>query len=78
MIVTGPTVIAPLLRAAKLHNRPAQLLQWEAIVNDAVGALVAVVALVVVMVIQQQLSGNAIWTVVPASPSRCWLVLAQH
>ena len=65
MIVTGPTVIAPLLRAAKLHNRPAQLLQWEAIVNDAVGALVAVVALVVVMVIQQQLSvENAIWTVV--------------
>lgn len=65
MIVTGPTVIAPLLRAAKLHNRPAQLLQWEAIVNDALGALVAVVALVVVMVVQQQLSAaNAVWTVV--------------
>lgn len=65
LIVTGPTVIAPLLRAAKLHNRPAQLLQWEAIVNDAVGALVAVVALVVVMVVQQQLSAqDAVWTVV--------------
>lgn len=65
MIVTGPTVIAPLLRAAKLHNRPAQLLQWEAIVNDAVGALVGVVAFVVVMVIQQQQSvASAIWTVI--------------
>ena len=64
LIVTGPTVIAPLLRAAKLHNRPAQLLQWEAIVNDAVGALVAVTALVVVMVVQQQLSpAHAVWTV---------------
>ncbi|WBU58925.1 cation:proton antiporter [Paracoccus albus] len=65
MIVTGPTVIAPLLRAAKLHNRPAQLLQWEAIVNDAVGALVGVVAFVVVMVIQQQQSvASAIWTII--------------
>lgn len=64
MIVTGPTVIAPLLRAARLHNRPAQMLQWEAIVNDAVGALVAVIALVVVMVRQQELGAvEAIWTV---------------
>ncbi|MFV0294138.1 MAG: cation:proton antiporter [Paracoccus sp. (in: a-proteobacteria)] len=64
MIVTGPTVIAPLLRMAKLHNRPAQLLQWEAIVNDSVGALVAVVALVIVLVRQQQLgAAEAIWTV---------------
>ncbi|WBU57568.1 cation:proton antiporter domain-containing protein [Paracoccus sediminicola] len=64
MIVTGPTVIAPLLRTAKLFNRPAQLLQWEGIVNDAVGALVAVIALEVVLVRQQELSaGEAVWTV---------------
>src|SRR6056297_2944162 len=44
MIVTGPTVIAPLLRQARLARRPAQLLQWEAIVNDPVGALAAVLA----------------------------------
>ena len=42
LIVTGPTVIAPLLRQARLSRRPAQLLQWEAIVNDPVGALAAV------------------------------------
>ncbi|WBU54679.1 cation:proton antiporter [Paracoccus sp. SCSIO 75233] len=62
MIVTGPTVIAPLLRTAKLFNRPAQLLQWEGIVNDAVGALVAVLAVEVVLVRQQELrAGEAIW-----------------
>lgn len=44
MVVTGPTVIAPLLRQAKLTRRPAALLQWEAIVNDPVGALAAVLA----------------------------------
>ncbi|MHC0052663.1 cation:proton antiporter [Actibacterium sp. D379-3] len=52
MIVTGPTVIAPLLRQARLKRRPAQLLQWEAIVNDPVGALAAVLAYEVVLVLQ--------------------------
>lgn len=50
MIVTGPTVIAPLLRQARLARRPAAVLQWEAIVNDPVGALAAVLALEVVLV----------------------------
>ncbi|WP_372801204.1 cation:proton antiporter [Paracoccus seriniphilus] len=50
MIVTGPTVIAPLLRQAKLTSRPAQILQWEGIVNDPIGALVAVFALEIVLV----------------------------
>lgn len=50
MIVTGPTVIAPLLRTARLARRPAALLQWEAILNDPVGALCAVLALEVVLV----------------------------
>lgn len=44
MIVTGPTVIAPLLRQARLARRPALLLQWEAIINDPIGALAAVLA----------------------------------
>ncbi len=52
MIVTGPTVIAPLLRQARLMRRPAMLLQWEAIVNDALGALAAVLAFSVVLVLQ--------------------------
>ncbi|MET4103076.1 NhaP-type Na+/H+ or K+/H+ antiporter [Roseovarius sp. MBR-78] len=62
MIVTGPTVIAPLLRQARLARRPAQLLQWEAIVNDPVGALAAVLAFEVVLVIaaSETVSGAAL------------------
>ncbi|MEI4470153.1 cation:proton antiporter [Frigidibacter sp. MR17.24] len=48
MIVTGPTVIAPLLRQARIARRPANLLQWEAIVNDPIGALCAVFAFEIV------------------------------
>ena len=51
MIVTGPTVIAPLLRTARLARRPAALLQWEAIINDPIGALAAVLAFEVVLVL---------------------------
>ena len=43
MVVTGPTVILPLLRQAKLSTRPAALLKWEGIVNDPIGALLAVI-----------------------------------
>jgi len=44
LVVTGPTVIMPLLRQAQLKQRPASLLRWEAIVNDPIGALFAVLA----------------------------------
>lgn len=61
MIVTGPTVIAPLLRTAKLRSRPAQILQWEAIVNDPLGALAAVLALGTVTVLYSNLpAGQAL------------------
>lgn len=42
-IVTGPTVIMPLLRQAHLQSKPANVLKWEGIVNDPLGALFAVV-----------------------------------
>lgn len=43
-IVTGPTVIMPLLRQSKLKPRPAKILKWEGIIVDPVGALLAVFA----------------------------------
>lgn len=43
-IVTGPTVIMPLLRQSKLKARPAKVLKWEGIVVDPIGALLAVFA----------------------------------
>ena len=44
LVVTGPTVVMPLLRQATVQARPASLLKWEAIVNDPTGALCAVIA----------------------------------
>lgn len=59
LIVTGPTVIAPLLRQARLSKRPAALLQWEAIINDPIGALAAVLAFQVVQVIYTATTAGA-------------------
>jgi NhaP-type Na+/H+ or K+/H+ antiporter len=50
MVVTGPTVIMPLLRQSKLGGRTGAALRWEGIVNDPVGALFAVAAYEVVRV----------------------------
>ena len=44
LIVTGPTVVIPLLRQSSVQQRPAAILRWEAIVNDPFGALCAVIA----------------------------------
>ncbi|EED32272.1 Na+/H+ antiporter [gamma proteobacterium NOR5-3] len=42
MIVTGPTVINPLLRTMRAENSVSQVLRWEGILIDPVGALLAV------------------------------------
>ncbi len=42
LIVTGPTVIMPLLKNAHLKERPASILKWEGIINDAIGAVLAI------------------------------------
>lgn len=42
LVVTGPTVILPLLRQARLNRESASLLKWEGIINDPVGVLLAV------------------------------------
>jgi CPA1 family monovalent cation:H+ antiporter len=44
LVVTGPTVILPLLRQARLNKESAALLKWEGIVNDPIGVLMAVLA----------------------------------
>ena len=40
--VTGPTVVAPMLRAVRPNARIANVLRWEGIVIDPIGALFAV------------------------------------
>ncbi len=42
IIVTGPTVIAPILRNVPLKKDVANVLKWEGILIDPIGALVAV------------------------------------
>ncbi|EAQ28404.1 Na(+):H(+) antiporter [Erythrobacter sp. NAP1] len=44
LIVTGPTVVIPLLRQSNIQTRPNSILKWEGIVNDPTGALCAVIA----------------------------------
>ncbi len=44
LVVTGPTVVLPLLRQSNIQTRPGSILKWEAIVNDPTGALCAVIA----------------------------------
>ncbi len=42
MVVTGPTVIIPLLRTVRPNANIANILRWEGIVIDPIGALLAV------------------------------------
>jgi NhaP-type Na+/H+ or K+/H+ antiporter len=42
LVVTGPTVILPLLRQVNLRPPLGNVLRWEAMVNDPVGAVLAV------------------------------------
>jgi len=45
VIVTGPTVIGPLLRTVKVNRALQTILRWEGILIDPVGAIIAVLVL---------------------------------
>ena len=62
-IVTGPTVILPLLRHVRLERRAASFLKWEAIVNDPVGAIVAAVLLAVLVARHHDTVGTVVLAV---------------
>jgi NhaP-type Na+/H+ or K+/H+ antiporter len=49
VIVTGPTVITPLLRRFRVEHQTATVLEAEGVLIDAVGAVVAIVALEVAL-----------------------------
>ncbi|SFP39193.1 sodium/proton antiporter, CPA1 family [Nitrosomonas cryotolerans] len=44
MIVTGPTVIVPMLRSVRPNSKISNILRWEGIAIDPIGALMAVLA----------------------------------
>ncbi len=60
LVVTGPTVVVPLLRHARLTPAAASLLRWEAILADPIGALLAVVVLEGVLVAKAEISAAAL------------------
>lgn len=43
LVVTGPTVIGPLLQQIRPHGSVNAILKWEGILNDPVGAILAVI-----------------------------------
>ena len=49
-VVTGPTVVLPLLRHTRLQQRTASFLRWEAILNDPVGAILATLVLQILLI----------------------------
>ncbi|MFZ1743007.1 MAG: sodium:proton antiporter [Pontixanthobacter sp.] len=64
LVVTGPTVVMPLLRQSTIQTRPASILKWEAIVNDPTGALCAVIAYEYFRITNAQPDAT-LWQVVP-------------
>lgn len=57
LVVTGPTVIGPLLRHARPHGQVGSVLKLEGILNDPFGAVLAVL---VFQVIQAEQTGQAV------------------
>lgn len=49
LLVSGPTVVTPLLRQIKLKHSLASILRWEGIIIDPVGASLAVLVFEVIM-----------------------------
>ncbi len=62
-VVTGPTVVLPLLRHTRLQRRTAAFLRWEAILNDPVGAILATLVLQVLIVRQPYGDSHVLTTI---------------
>lgn len=60
LVVTGPTVILPLLRHARLERRSAAFLKWEAIINDPVGAILTAVVIEILVGVPHQAGENPV------------------
>lgn len=54
MVVTGPTVIVPMLRTVRPNAKISNVLRWEGIVIDPLGAILAVLVFEVLLSIQLQ------------------------
>ncbi len=59
LVVTGPTVVAPMLRQIQPSKRISSIVKWEGIVIDPIGAVLAVLVFEVVFAHE-----NAIWLLI--------------
>lgn len=57
LVVTGPTVIGPLLRHVRPSGRVGDMVKWEGIVNDPIGVLLAVLVFESVLLANWQEAG---------------------
>ncbi|MGX0802092.1 NhaP-type Na+/H+ or K+/H+ antiporter [Staphylococcus hominis] len=55
LLITGPTVIQPLLKQAKVRNSVDTVLRWESIILDPLGPILALAAFYVYQIIGQDL-----------------------
>ncbi|MEM7808451.1 MAG: cation:proton antiporter, partial [Planctomycetota bacterium] len=69
LIVTGPTVIGPLIRFVRPTGSVGKVLKWEGIVIDPIGALVAVLVFEALLAgeVDGATAGTFIWGAVKAS-----------
>ena len=56
VVVTGPTVIVPMLRTVRVNSKISNILRWEGIIIDPIGALLAV--LVFTFIVASQSGGH--------------------
>lgn len=76
IVVTGPTVVLPLLRHAKLKPRISAFLRWEAILNDPVGAILATLVLEVLLMQPGEGSGTFFVSIIPHMLMSATLMIA--
>ena len=73
IIVTGPTVIAPILRSVKPNKNLSTILKWEGIVIDPIGALVAVLIYELFFVSTMGVGGITQWVLLKWHSERFFL-----
>lgn len=62
LVVTGPTVIVPLLRQVRVVGRISSIVKWEGIINDPIGALLTVLVFEAILAGTVQASALAVVT----------------
>ena len=60
LVVTGPTVVGPLLRVIKPTRKITSIVKWEGIVIDPIGAILAVLVFQVALAGELQSAGGAV------------------